>query len=237
MDSNLFWCIIGIIGGAFFSLLISLFFYLIGLKRKCISYYIKTFCIISDKVNQITDLEITYHDNKLEDLYSSTIIIKNTGNSIIEYQDFIISDTPSLCTDGEFIINDTFNSDSTILNEKNNLKIIYKNDININQLNLNFDYIAKKEKIVLSFFHTGNIYFNGKLKDGKIIQIPEETKYEELTSKSIDIFSYSFDVLMVILIIFDFYNYNIITAIFLIIVFLYIKSTDIITYFIDQKRK
>lgn len=34
MDSNLFWCIVGIIGGAIFSLFISLFFYLIGKKKK-----------------------------------------------------------------------------------------------------------------------------------------------------------------------------------------------------------
>lgn len=34
MDSNLFWCIVGIIGGAISSFLISLFFYLKGFKNK-----------------------------------------------------------------------------------------------------------------------------------------------------------------------------------------------------------
>lgn len=158
MDSNLFWCIIGIIGGGFLSLLISAVFFFIGLKRKYLSYYIKTFCLISNKVNQISDLEIQYHNQKLDHLFLSTITFTNTGNSIIEYKDFVPSYLPFLYTNGEFIRSDTLNLDSTELNKNCIIKITYTNN---NKANLNFDYIAKKGKISLSFFHTEDIFLVG----------------------------------------------------------------------------
>ena len=83
MNSNLFWCIVGIIGGAIFSLLISLFFYFKGLNKKRLTYDIKTFCIISDKINQINGLDVKYNSTEIENLYSSTVTIKNIGNSKI----------------------------------------------------------------------------------------------------------------------------------------------------------
>lgn len=88
MDSNLFWCIIGIIGGAIFSLIITIIFYIIGKTRKRISYNIKTSCLISSNTNKINDLEIKYNNKKIDSLYLSRIKIKNTGNTIIEKSDF-----------------------------------------------------------------------------------------------------------------------------------------------------
>lgn len=234
MNSNLFWCIIGIVGGAIFSLLISLFFYLLGLKRKHISYYIETFCIISNKVNQIADLEIKYHNNKLPYLYLSKIVINNSGNSIIEYQDFPTSYIPVLYTDGKFIINNTFISELTANNQKDDFKIIY-NDIDTNKITLSFDYLAKNEKIILSFFHTGNISFNAKLKDGKITQISEETKYEAFTHKTVDIISRLFYIWEIILIIYAFINHNILSAILIIGITIFVCIIETIPHIIDKK--
>ena len=65
MNSNLFWCIIGIIGGIIPSALVSYFFYKKGLNRKRLAYNIKTFCIISDKINQIKGLEVKYTSKEM----------------------------------------------------------------------------------------------------------------------------------------------------------------------------
>ena len=42
MNSNLFWCVVGIIGGAIVSFIISLLFYFLGIKKKRLSYEINT---------------------------------------------------------------------------------------------------------------------------------------------------------------------------------------------------
>lgn len=64
MDSNLFWCILGIIGGAIVSFIISLSFYRFGLKKKRLSYEINTSCLISNNINQISGLKVKYKTKK-----------------------------------------------------------------------------------------------------------------------------------------------------------------------------
>lgn len=53
MNSNLFWCIIGIAGGAVASFFISYIFYFKGLTKKRLTYDIKTFfyCFKQNKPN------------------------------------------------------------------------------------------------------------------------------------------------------------------------------------------
>lgn len=171
MDSNLFWCIIGIVGGAVFSLLISLFFYFKGLNRKRITYNIKTFCIISNKINQVKGLEVKYNYKNIEDLFSSTITIRNIGNSIIEKDDFAPSYPLSICTNGHFIADDSNGVELLPLNHANNVFPILNTDNNLcNRITIIFDYISKEEEITCHFFHTkDDILLDGILKDGKII--------------------------------------------------------------------
>lgn len=175
MNSNLFWCIIGIIGGAISSGLISLFFHFKGIKKMRLAYNIETICIISDKVSQINGLKLKYHYNEINNLYSSTITIKNIGNCVIEKQDFAPSSPISLSTNGQFLIDETNKINLFPSNKVNNVYPLFKNDNdnNCNHITITFDYISKKENLTCSLFHTGNIFFNGVLKDGEIISLNE----------------------------------------------------------------
>ncbi len=170
MDSNLFWCIIGIAGGAIASFFISYVFYFKGLTKKRISYDIKTFSIVSNKINQIKGLEVKYNSIEIENLYSSTITIRNIGNSIIRQQDLVPSCPISLSTSGQFL-----NAKMEVIelhpaNKKTQYNLSFENKNNIcNYVKFNFDYIPKKAVITYSIFHTGNINFNGDLMDGDVV--------------------------------------------------------------------
>lgn len=169
MNSNLFWCIVGIIGGAVVSLIISLIFHLIGKTRKHISYTVKTSCLISNEISNINFLEVKYNDKKIDNLYVSKIVIKNIGNSIIEKNDFSTSNPLSINALKLVICNDDF-KDKTYMSKKNNVDWSFKlpSENSFSQLLIDFDYIPKKGVINFNILHTNQIYIKGKLKDGTI---------------------------------------------------------------------
>lgn len=182
MDSNLFWCIIGIIGGAIFSFIISLLFFLIGIKKKRLSFEINTVCLISNNINQVKGLKVKYKSNKIDNLYSSKITIKNIGNIIIEKQDFATNCPISITTNGQFLLNISNSIDFYPVHKGNNIEpIIDIQKINntCNHIIINFDYIAKNEEFTCSLFHTGDISFDGVLKDGQILNINDAAKRKE----------------------------------------------------------
>lgn len=166
MIGNLFWCIMGISGGAF----VSLIFYLLGLKRKILVYNLTTTTLISKDTSQLENLKIKYNKSKITTLYSSTIEIQNTGNTIIEKTDFSLSNPLAITTNGEFIL-DKDDKIKQYKESSNNISIIFDENNSLNSLKralISFDYIPKKETISLFVFHTEPIHISGKLKDGKI---------------------------------------------------------------------
>ncbi len=170
MNPNLFWCIVGIIGGAIFSLIISYFFYLKSQNRKRLSCEINTFCIISDKINQIQGLEVKYNSSEINDLYCSTITIKNIGNSIVKKQDLVSSCPISILTSGQFLNAEPYYIKSLPQDKITNYNLSpQKIDDVCNYIEFNFDYIPQKAVITFSLFHTGDIALNGDLLDGEII--------------------------------------------------------------------
>lgn len=190
MDSNLFWCIIGIAGGAIASLFISYVFYFKGLTRKRISYDIKTFSIVSNKINQIKGLEVKYNSIEIENLYSSTITIKNIGNSIIREQDLVPSCPISVSTSGQFLNAKMDVIESRPTNKRTVYNLSFQGENNIyNFVKFNFDYIPKKAVITYSIFHTGNIIFNGDLMDGEIITPSENQKKQKIFNIIMNIIS------------------------------------------------
>ena len=188
MNSNLFWCIIGIAGGAVFSLIISLVFFLLGLKRKKLNYNIQTFCLVSKKINQIKGLEVKYNSKEIENLYSSTITIKNVGNSVIEKQDVSPSCPFSISTNGVFLLNNINDANLYSSNKTNHVFTSFNVDESNNETRhiiLNFEYIAKKEEWTYTILHTGDITFNGVLKDGKISNIAKKEFFIDNASLSL----------------------------------------------------
>lgn len=169
--SNLFWCIAGIVGGALFSLIIGALFYFVGIKRKKISYDIKTFPLISNKINKIEGLTVKYHSQEIDDLFSSTITIKNTGNSKIESQDFAPLYPLALSTTGKFLIDKTKGVQLISSKKSNNIHLLYDlDDRNMcDCITIAYDYISKKDEATLSLIHTGEISVSGELKEGQIL--------------------------------------------------------------------
>lgn len=190
MNSNLFWCIIGIIGGAFFSLLISFVFYFKGLNRKRLTYDVKTFSIVSNKINQIEGLEVKYNSVDIENLYTSTITIKNIGNSIIRPQDLVPSCPISLSTSGQFLNAKMEVIESHPANKKTQYNLSFENKNKIcNYVKVDFDYIPKKAVITYSIFHTGNINFNGDLMEGDVVTPSENQHRRKILNIIINILS------------------------------------------------
>lgn len=174
-NSSALWGIIGLIGG----LAVSSFFYFIGIKRKSLIYEITTTTLVSNNSSELKDLTIKYRNRSINDLYVSTIKIKNNGNSIIEHKDFAPSAPLTIETTGDFFIDSQEDIDKTtqLFSENEYNKVFPQVEIKENNICkrtvINFDYISKKETITCSVFHTGKVSVKGKLKEGKIIEKKE----------------------------------------------------------------
>lgn len=93
-------------------------------KRKTLVYNLTTTTLISKDTSKLENLKIKYNKSKITTLYSSTIEIQNTGNTIIEKTDFSISNPLAITTNGEFILD----KDGKIKQDKessNNISIIF----------------------------------------------------------------------------------------------------------------
>ena len=165
-NSSALWGIIGLVGG----IIVSSFFYFIGIKRKSLIYDITTTTLVSKNATQIEKLNITYDNKPIKNLYTSTIKIKNNSNSIIELNDFAPTVPLSLITEGEFLVFSDTGVKLFSENTSNNIYPLFEVDDNnvCRKVQIHFDYIAKKEIISCTVFHTDSLYVSGKLKDGKL---------------------------------------------------------------------
>lgn len=182
-NSSALWGIISLIGGIF----ISAFFYFLGIKRKSLIYDITTTTLVSENATQIEKLNITYDNESIENLYTSTIKIKNNSNSIIEPNDFAPSVPLSLMTNGKFLVSSDTGVKLFSENTGNNVYPLFEFDEkNIcKKVIIHFDYIAKKEIIYCTVFHTSSISLNGKLKDGNIKTVELKTNISLLNTACI----------------------------------------------------
>lgn len=145
---SLAYCVVGIIGGAFFSLIISFLFYIKGLKRKRLIYSIRTYCIIPEISDEdIEGLEVKYNTEKINNLYSTFVTIRNIGNVIIEQQDFATICPIALTTKGQFLKIHCESSHVTNITPQ----IVKNENGDINKIIFNFDYIKKKIVLFVNF--------------------------------------------------------------------------------------
>lgn len=159
-NSSILWGVIGLVGGA----IVSLLFYFCGKIRKILVYNISTTTIVSNSISSIKGLNIKYNKNKISDFNTSTITIKNNGNSIIETNDLL---SPlCLTTDGKFFINSI---KVTTENNTNNVYVIFDHiENNASQKAIiKFDYLPINEIISFTVFHTGHVSLSGVFKSGK----------------------------------------------------------------------
>ena len=170
--SNLFWCIMGIIGGAISSFLISLYFYLKSFINKKILYssmYLETVLSNSYYLGDYFspfDVDII---NKYD--YLALFEIRINGKSSIEANSFI--------NKAPFRIH--FNHESKIVTNNINIKIVPSNPENIisytinnNDILINFECLGKGETILIYILYSdGEPELKGYLIDGKISHVGE----------------------------------------------------------------
>lgn len=161
------WCILGITGGAIVTV--------INNKRKRLTRKMFTINLISEKVSSINGLEIKYNSQSIKNLYSSTIQIKNTGNTTINNVDIPKKKPLSIYTDGIFII-DKLNMQFPNSNNENDIQVTFnKNEKGTSSSAIiDFEYISPKQVITITLLHTGNISLGKwKIKDGKVFDSDE----------------------------------------------------------------
>ncbi len=161
-NSNLFWCIAGILGSNLFD-----FIFKEVKPNKILYYKSKTTCLA--KENIIEDLNINY--------YLTYVTIENIGKSIIENKDFSCRGQIIIKTTGRFLMRDTINYDyrknvykASVIFKKNNNNKVY------NQADVNFDFLPLDCMCTFKFVHTGSIYIDNTLRNGIVID-EDEKKY------------------------------------------------------------
>lgn len=181
--SNFFWCIIGIIGGAIVTV--------INNKRKRLTRKIVTVPLISKKASTIKGLEIKYDSCSIKNLFSSTIQIKNTGNTTINNTDIPKKFPFSIHTNGIFIT-DKLNIQPPDINNENDIHInfIESSDGISSDAIIDFEFISPKQLISFSLLHTGKISL-GKwiIKEGKVLEsneiLDEAESLRSISQKSV----------------------------------------------------
>lgn len=162
-NSSALWGIIGLIGGFFFSFV----FYILSNKNKKIEYIKNSQILIANNLSEIEGLAITYQNQPIKNLTSTTITMTSVGKDIINMNDFGKATPLCIKTTGKFFLQSDINS---IIfknsNSKNLLTPIVENETTIL---LNFDYLSKQDEIVFIILHTEDIYIDGKLKSGSIL--------------------------------------------------------------------
>lgn len=162
-NSSALWGIIGLIGG----IIVSFVFYKISNKNKKIIYTKNSQILITNAISEIDGLNIFYKNQPINDLTSTTIIIKSVGKDIINVDDFGKATPLCIKTTGNFFLQNNIESIITENSNPNNLiKPIIKDDKTIL---LDFDYLSQGDKITIILLHTNTLDIDGKLKMGTIL--------------------------------------------------------------------
>lgn len=162
------------------------YFFKIGKKEKKIIYNINSSLLILNKIKENNNLKILFNNNKIENLYNSTIIFKNIGNDIIEPNDITSSDPIIISTGNKFFLDDNDNIQIVASNAKT--KVTYTK-INDSTIELIFDLLPPKSSITITLLHDGIISCTGSLKTTSIDEIKNQeyfiTKDPKLKSNEI----------------------------------------------------
>lgn len=206
--SSLFWCVLGIAGGAVVTF--------VNNKRKRLTRKMFTVNLISEKVSSINGLKIEYNSQPIKNLYSSTIQIKNTGNTTINSVDIPKKRPLSIHTDGIFII-DKLNMQLPNPNNENDIHVIFDKSEKgtSSSANIDFEYISPKQVIAVTLLHTGKISLGKwKIKDGKVFdsnEILDEIDYPNHATSLVPKLFYpiaALTIVGIIMLIFSYINFS-----------------------------
>jgi hypothetical protein len=171
-NTNLFWTLIGVVGGGVLSLVITLVVQRFS-NRKLIYYEITTIRYYSSDKN---DTFFSFKGALVDSMHISVVKISTRSNGIIRIKDFV-PDQPLVLTDidapgkiytiknGSFVNNYSryFDRHKTYSNAQLAITQVSKD-----KAILEFDYIEKKRPLEFLVFHDAKLRVEGKLIDGVI---------------------------------------------------------------------
>lgn len=162
-DSSALWGVLGLLGSFF----ITFIFYFIGNKTKKLIYTINSQLLITNKLSEIQGLNITYGDQIIDNLTSTTINIKSIGKDNINTDDFAKANPLSIVTDGVFLFQNDIQSALTHNSNISNCVTLNISDDSTKIL-IDYDYFSKNSLITLNLLHTGQLTVHGTMKKGKL---------------------------------------------------------------------
>lgn len=171
IGGNPWYVLITIIGtvASIIAIPLAFIFYFKQKKKKRLFYSLRKNVLIENLSEKLGDIEVSYKEEKINNLTFTKIAIWNAGNETINYDDIAISD----------YLRVIFTKNNTLIQAK----IIYHRNIanafqlvwedNSNQIKIIFEYINPNEGCVLQFVHTGEtehyLFISGTIKGvGKI---------------------------------------------------------------------
>lgn len=152
---NLISLILGLTG-----ILLAITFYLKSRRKLRVSYETKSFDLIKDNISKLSGFKATFNGEELENLTAVKVIIWNSGNSLLEKNN-ISTNNPLYLTLNNIEI---LAAECTTSSDKSNLVIAKLNENHKNRIDLDFEYLDKRQGFVLSILHKGNADNNAKLK-------------------------------------------------------------------------
>lgn len=168
------------------SLIFAYIFYKKGRRFKKILYLKKSFNIVENFTQHIDErLSLKYDNEEIQNLTITNILLCNTGNETINFSDIAKADPIKI-----FSLNKANILKLSIIYPDscaNNFKLLRTR--NKDSYTLHFDYIDKREKVVIKALHSGkssdDIVLKGHIKGiGKIIEADLEKHIDPLLAFS-----------------------------------------------------
>lgn len=166
MDSPIAWTILAVI--TIVSLIYAIVCQQKNKEKKEFSYCLKSNYLIRKKKTEFEKLSITYGGQQIEDLCVSKFTIWNSGNRTLNNNDMV--------EDKELTISVLDNSkilDAELIAYSEETNKFYVEVINEHTVKIYFEYVDKKEGVVIQIIHTGTndaIQIDCKIKGGKQIK-------------------------------------------------------------------
>lgn len=168
---NLIFLILALLG-----IIVSIYLYFKGKRRKTPVYLIKTFNLIKDRVTKLDRVKIVCDERTIKNLSITKVSLWNRGNEVINKTDIAPKEPIRIVVDNDFEILDAIVS--KVKNEANNFSILISPDKK--SVIIDFDYFYTNEGILLEVYHTGtsgnNIKLKGSLKDLPHLSTAEHNK-------------------------------------------------------------
>jgi len=146
--------------------ILAIIFYFKSKRKKSIKYCFTDYSLIEDFVGNIDGLDIQFSGTPIKTLTYTQFFFWNNGTETIHHSDFPNNNPFSIVIDNSCDI--LYISDVLSNNISNNAVAVLTEDKK--RINIDFEYLDKKDGFYLKIFHTSNVYprrriiLNGSIK-------------------------------------------------------------------------